>query len=207
MIVKNYKSSNIHDNKIKSAISPSILFIIIIFQLIGFSFCHQAKDTNSASGINNLRQQYRSRPNEKSYNTNLGSNTIHNQNKNSKDIDKLKRDALIDGFKAKLLKLLEVDEVPSPSKININTNPIPEPILREYNRLVKMSNNEKLRRRGGISAGGESRNSRHMSSENSNEIKDYELESVRFNGSYVEQVTLLPKNCKINSIKIFRKIN
>jgi hypothetical protein len=199
MFYQNKNSLAIIDKIKYTSIMPAILFFVLFFQLMGFSLCHQAKDMNSAHGSINLRQQYRnSKSGEKSYSTNLGSNVNNfNQNKYSKDIDKLKRDALIDGFKSKLLKLLEVDEVPSPSKININTNPIPEPILREYNRLVKMSNNEKLRRRGSIGAGGESRNSRHMSSENSNEIKDYELESVRFNGSYVEQVTLLPKNCKL----------
>ena len=120
-----------------------------------------------------------------------------NSNHKTKELEKLKKDLLIDGFKTKLLKLLEVDEVPSASTMNINSNPIPEPILREYNRLLKLSNKEKqLKRRGGVGSESESRYLRQMMPDATgigNDVHEYEMETARFNGSFVQRLTLLPK--------------
>lgn len=104
--------------------------------------------------------------------------------------NKLKQEALIDVFKIKLLELLDLDEAPSPQEFHINKNPVPEPIMREYNKLLKLSqeNNHELKTSAYFS-----RRSRDKASEMSHD-KELNLaeELIRFNSSIVQEVTLLP---------------
>jgi hypothetical protein len=102
------------------------------------------------------------------------------------DHEVINKKALIDAFKIKLLKLLDVEAAPSPLEVNITRTPIPEPVIREYNKLVKMSKAESNRKYFHSL----NRGSRDMSlRSHENELED---ESVRFNGSVVQQITLLP---------------
>lgn len=125
--------------------------------------------------------------------------------------------AMIDAFKMKLLKLLELDKAPEPSEINLNENPIPEPILRE---LVQLSETERRRRQRNTphhhhSASSRVRSRRSLDDDDDEDDNDDELvkddsdedsdeqqnvisekiDEMRFNGSVVQQVTLLPKKC------------
>jgi len=119
--------------------------------------------------------------------------------------NKLKQDALIDVFKLKLLELLDLDEAPSPSDFNINKNPVPEPIMREYNKLLKMSQQQQQQQHHHHQD-----NNKHASSamysrrirdkqvetpNNNNDI-DHDHELIRFNSSVVQEVTLLPNRVK-----------
>lgn len=122
------------------------------------------------------------------------------------EYDKFKREVLIDAFKLKLLKLLDLDEAPSPAQVNISRDQIPEPILKEYEKLLKQQNGGKGR--GGSRGAGFYRRSRDMPSKSmhhnepdsflpvQDEENELEEENIRFNGSIVQQLTLLPKKCK-----------
>jgi hypothetical protein len=123
----------------------------------------------------------------------------HKINKNQEELEKLKNEALIDAFKLKLLKLLEVDIVPNASQFNITKNPVPEPILKEYNRLVRMSQSEKNRKRNSNLRNKLYRGLRDINSDEVERNREVRDEAVRFNGSVVQQITLLPKKlCKFN---------
>jgi hypothetical protein len=117
----------------------------------------------------------------------------HKINKNQEELEKHKNEALIDVFKLKLLKLLGVDIVPNPSQFNITKNPVPEPILREYNRLVRMSQSEKNRKRNSNLRNKLYRGLRDLNSDEVERNREVRDEEVRFNGSVVQQITLLPK--------------
>lgn len=118
--------------------------------------------------------------------------------------DSSRSSAMIDAFKMKLLKLLELDKAPEPSEINLNENPIPEPILRE---LVQIGDAERRRRQrnnlSSLPTGDRSRSKRSLDDlqyeDDDNDDRHDELENldetVRLNGSVVQQVTLLPKKC------------
>ena len=126
--------------------------------------------------------------------------------KRREEIERIKNEALIDVFKTKILKLLNVDEAPSPSEINIAQNPVPDPILREYNRLIRVSRMEKNKKYHMKNQHVESRGSRDLESEEyESENEQFFDESVRFNGSVVQQVMLLPKKCKF--CLIFERIS
>jgi hypothetical protein len=108
--------------------------------------------------------------------------------------NKLKQDALIDVFKIKLLELLDLDEAPKPQEIDINKSPVPEPIMREYNKLLRMSQYDDLRPYDSPSQKTQafySRRHRDKSEKNSHEF-DANDEHIRFNSSLVQEVTLLP---------------
>jgi len=125
------------------------------------------------SSFKNTQQQHHVLKNEK--------NTLE-----FSDNEVINKKALIDAFKMKLLKLLDVEAAPSPLEVNITKNPIPEPVIREYNKLVKMSKAESNRKYFNSL----NRGSRDMSlRSHENELED---DSVRFNGSVVQQITLLP---------------
>lgn len=144
-----------------------------------------------------------------------------------KDDMSAKSAVMIDAFKMKLLKLLELDKAPEPNEINLNENPIPEPILRE---LMQLGESRRRRRHQNPSAESSFFESRfrskrslssssdfiddfndgddddqvynvhsdikqHDSDEEDDENEIESNESVRFNGSVVQQVTLLPKKC------------
>lgn len=125
------------------------------------------------------------------------------------EYDKIKREVLIDAFKLKLLKLLDLDEAPSPAQVNISRDQIPEPIIKEYEKLLKQQNGGKSGRAGSRGAGFY-RRSRDMPSKSmhhneadssplppvQDEENEIEEENIRFNGSIVQQLTLLPKKCK-----------
>lgn len=127
--------------------------------------------------------------------------------------------ALIDIFKMRLLKLLEIEQAPTPNEINLNENPIPEPILKE---LIQRSEVEQANRRRNLrSKGKRSRSLDDFEEDRTttktttttmdeelirdelekvveaivNDQDELENDAVRFNGSVVQQVTLLPKKC------------
>ena len=114
--------------------------------------------------------------------------------KRREEIEKIKSETLIDVFKTKILKLLNVDQVPSPTEINIAHNSIPEPILKEYHRLIRVSRmerNKKYNIRNKYAT--ETRGSRDLESdENELEHEDIFDEAIRFNGSVVQRVMILP---------------
>jgi hypothetical protein len=118
------------------------------------------------------------------------------------DYEKLKRDALIDTFKVKLLKLLDIEEAPNAAEVNIKKEQIPEPIMREYERLMKQSEKPPKRvSNGGAQLGRKSRDmlnpySKDVDMDEETLSNELEEDQVRFNGSMVQQLTLLPKKCK-----------
>ena len=119
--------------------------------------------------------------------------------------------ALIEIFKMRLLKLLEIEQAPTPSEINLNENPIPEPILRELVHRAQIEQEDNRRRRSNKGKRSMLLNENQQASASppkmiSNELDrvietivddqvELEKETVRFNGSVVQQVTLLPKKC------------
>ena len=108
--------------------------------------------------------------------------------------NKLKQDALIDVFKIKLLELLDLDEAPKPQDIDINKSPVPEPIMREYNKLLRMSQYDDQRSDSSSPKNQQafySRRYRDKSEKNAHEF-DANDEHIRFNSSLVQEVTLLP---------------
>ena len=114
--------------------------------------------------------------------------------KRREEIERIKSETLIDVFKTKILKLLNVEQVPSPTEINIAHNTIPEPILKEYHRLIRVSRmdrNKKFNLRNRF--GTEARGSRDLESDE-NELEHEEVfdEAIRFNGSVVQRIMLLP---------------
>jgi hypothetical protein len=135
-----------------------------------------------------------------------GKNQQQQRHAKNNEYEKLKRDALIDTFKIKLLKLLDIEKAPNAAEVNIKKEQIPEPIMREYERLMKQS--EKPPKRASSSGSGNQlgRKSRDMLNPYSNDAQadmeeeqlsnELEEDQVRFNGSMVQQLTLLPKKCK-----------
>lgn len=107
--------------------------------------------------------------------------------------NKLKQDALIDVFKIKLLELLDLDEAPKLQDIDINKSPVPEPIMREYNKLLRMSqlDDQAYESSSPKTSAFFSRRYRDKSEEKSHEF-DANDEHIRFNSSLVQEVTLLP---------------
>jgi hypothetical protein len=111
----------------------------------------------------------------------------------------LEKKAFVDVFKVKLLELLGIDKVPDPSKLNIGNKPIPEAILNEYKKLVQKSNENNNKRR---------LHRRDLSSPTittASTTRHYNEEDtfntmVRFNGSVVKRITMLPKKSKFYSI-------
>jgi hypothetical protein len=205
-------------NRKTVSVSLSLLILAIAVSLISISDCHSRNmeranigsnshlskslrhlrklDKNSKSQVNNLISSVSDDGHPSVVDEYASKPAVLSQKLTNKDLEKLKRDILIEGLKVKLLKLLDVDQVPNISSTgDINANPIPEPILREYNRLVKLGANKK--RAGSVGLNGETRNSRSKSfEENENELQDEEMEAIRFNGSFVQQLTLLPSKCK-----------
>jgi hypothetical protein len=118
--------------------------------------------------------------------------------KRREEIERIKSETLMDVFKTKILKLLNVEQVPSPTEINIAHNSIPEPILKEYHRLIRVSRMERskrynLKNKFPI----ETRGSRDLESdENELEHEEFIDEAVRFNGSVVQKIMLLPNKSK-----------
>jgi hypothetical protein len=113
------------------------------------------------------------------------------------EYEQLKRDALIDTFKAKLLKLLEIDEAPNAAEVDISRAHIPEPIMREYEKLMHEKSGSAT-----VKPKGQNRKSRdvlmHQNGvdlEDLNQEDEIEEDNIRFNGSVVQQVTLLPRKC------------
>ena len=148
------------------------------------------------------------------------------------EYEKLKREALIEAFKSKLLALLELDEAPSPSQVNITKDQIPEPILKEYERLRSMKQGGGGERTSTATSGKQrmsnglanhqnilsslnqlqfSRRLREMPTmfggDDAAAADESDEEILRFNGSIVQQLTLLPKKCKKNEININNKNN
>ena len=118
--------------------------------------------------------------------------------KRREEIERIKSETLIDVFKTKILKLLNVEQVPSPTEINIAHNSIPEPILKEYHRLIRVSRMERNKRYNLKNKfPTETRGSRDLESDESElEQEDFVDEAVRFNGSVVQKIMLLPNKSK-----------
>ena len=119
----------------------------------------------------------------------------HNHKATEESVENSKiEDALVEAFKLKLLQLLDVDQVPKFVQLNMSRTSIPEPIMREYNRLLKISHSERIRIKESTSEKANS-NQRSLRERPHNGGSPYDLEdeTVRFNSSIVQQITLLPK--------------
>ena len=139
-------------------------------------------------------------------------------NTNSADQFKLNANQLIvDAFKIKLLKLLNVDEVPDivrthhyqeqqvdqqqqqqmqPNQAESTSTDsifLPEPVIKEYNRLVKLN---KLDGSGNqLNRAARSRSSPDDAEMSEEEAAiEAEIEMRRLNGSFVQELTLLPSS-------------
>ncbi|CAF0980816.1 unnamed protein product [Brachionus calyciflorus] len=125
--------------------------------------------------------------------TNVLTYNLNTDNKKyfNEEYERLKQQAIIDAFKLKLLKLLDVDTVP-PSVFTSNmTNPVPEPILTNYEDLIKSQTIPSSKKRNIIS-----RKSRNKEIKQNVVVEEHELneeeEMIKLNGSLVQRVTLLP---------------
>lgn len=226
--IKTVSKCYLNLNKLKRTVPllkpMSVLFLI--FNLFILTHCHNVKyDDNFDSNERNIRLSTKLSNNElnnqnhRISNDNNNNHHIlkndtfpksthqkqfkqhHKMNKNQEELEKHKNEALIDVFKLKLLKLLGVDIVPNPSQFNITKNPVPEPILREYNRLVRMSQSEKNRKRNSNLRNKLYRGLRDLNSDEVERNREVRDEEVRFNGSVVQQITLLPK--KLGNLNFF----
>jgi hypothetical protein len=124
------------------------------------------------------------------------------------------REALIQVFKMKLLELLDIDSIPSPSEIEKTSNPVPEAILKQYKQLEKLTSeaNAKRAKNGRIALkhrlkNWHSRPSRENLDDSSHEIDELKQEAdlddeetsfIRFNSSIVDQITLVTNNIVTN---------
>lgn len=98
------------------------------------------------------------------------------------DYEKIKQQAIINSFKAKLVKLLGIDFMPESVFMSNMTNPLPEPIIKDEQHLSRMrSISRKVRNK-------EIRNYVHAESKETDEQEH----SINLNGSIVQQITLLP---------------
>lgn len=144
------------------------------------------ENRNNTIITNSYHNSQQTKP--KSRNTNVNA-------RNSLQFDelsaKLKQEALIDVFKIKLLELLDLDEAPSPKDFNININPVPEPIMREYNKLLKLSH-DSIQNSDSKSPALFSRRMRDKSEHDKTSEFDTVDELIRFNSSIIQDITLLP---------------
>jgi hypothetical protein len=105
--------------------------------------------------------------------------------------------------------LLDLEEAPNAAEVNIKKEQIPEPIMREYEKLMKQTEKQQQQPRAATKTN--QRKSRDLltnynrnndvdalEEELANEIEE---DNIRFNGSMVQQLTLLPRKCNFfNSI-------
>jgi hypothetical protein len=167
----------------------------------------------------NIQQQQQQQPHHKSGAGGVKSSSISTNNSRkqhasvNQENEKLKNnDVLINAFKLKLLQLLEVDQVPSVDAVNISNSQIPEPIMREYNKLLRQQQNAGNHHHANSYSSSSSRFSRDKPFENdggeaaANEQDDdgenegatliENDDQIRFNGSVVQKMMLLPKRSK-----------
>lgn len=101
------------------------------------------------------------------------------------DYEKIKQQAIINSFKAKLVKLLGIEFMPESVFVSNMTNPLPEPILNDEHHLKKMRSNSISRR----VRNKEIRNNVHFETKETDESEHL----VNLNGSTVQHITLLPE--------------
>lgn len=200
--------------KTNSKVSCQRLFLMVSYLLFVNNSCllvqSEISNANSLDSLQTSQGEY-SQVNASDTHTHQRQYAVHSNSldetlkliKRREEIERIKSETLIDVFKTKILKLLNVDQVPSPTEINIAHNTIPEPILKEYTRLIRVSRmerNKKYNLRNRFNA--EARGSRDLESGEESDLEQDEFfdETVRFNGSVVQQIMLLPKKRKFTFI-------
>jgi hypothetical protein len=219
------KNQNSHHNSSKNAL---IISVFLILNLIALANCSQSNHHFRMPSASSSSSAHLNIDHHNSQISGVGVKRVAAASVSTNSHEKIKRDAFIEAFKHKLLKLLDLDEAPTPDQVNITRDQIPEPILQEYNRLMiaqnaknhnknnkQTQNADRAVKRISRDMNGVQEAQEHqeagvvrMNDDDGDFNFDVDLfdnvdlnedgvdDTIRFNGSVLEQLTLLSKKCK-----------